>query len=140
MGHLEKYQLHKSKIDALTKRFFSLFTNAGGAAPQVDEIFDLFIPEGIIIKNVSPQKEVYNLSQFVEPRRKLLTDGSLIEFEEAEISERTDIFGNIAQRFCLYYKKGILSGKPFETRGMKSIQFVKVNEEWKMSSVAWDDE
>jgi hypothetical protein len=117
MGHLEKYQLHKSKIDALTKRFFSLFTNAGGAAPQVDEIFDLFIPEGTIIKNVSPQKEVYNLSQFVEPRRKLLTDDSLIEFEEAEISERTDIFGNIAQRFCLYYKKEFFRVNPLKRGG-----------------------
>lgn len=140
MDHLEKYQLHKSKIDALAKRFFSLFTNAGGAAPQVDEVFDLFIPEGIIIKNVGHQTEVYNLPQFVEPRWKLLTDGTLVEFQEIEISERTDIFGNIAQRFSLYHKKGILLGKPFETRGMKSIQFVKVNEEWKMSSVAWDDE
>ena len=140
MENLKEFHLQKSKIDALTKRFFNLFTNTEGASPQVEEIFDLFIPEGIIIKNVSPSTEVYNLRQFVEPRKKILTDGTLIDFQEKEISERTDIFGNIAQRFSLYHKRGILSGKPFEMRGMKSIQFVKVNGKWKMSSVAWDDE
>ncbi len=140
MENLKEYQLQKSKIDTLTKRFFNLFTNTGGTNPQVEEIFKLFIPEGIIIKNVSPSTEIYNLQQFVEPRKKILTDGTLTEFQEKEISEQTDIFGNIAQRFSLYQKKGIFEGKTFETRGMKSIQFVKVNEEWKISSLAWDDE
>lgn len=128
------------EIDALTLRFFSLFTNTNGAIPNVADIKNIFVPEGIIISNTGDKCETFSLQSFIEPREKMLSDGTLSEFSEREISHNTDIFGNIAQRFCLYEKSGILNGVTFETRGMKTLQLVKVNKQWKMSSVAWSDE
>ena len=69
-----------------------------------------------------------------------MTNGSLTNFCEREISHSTELFGNIAQRFSLYEKTGERNGEHFETKGIKTIQFVKVNGKWKMSSVAWSDE
>lgn len=83
------------------------------------------MPEGLIIKNVSSEPEIYNFHQFIEPRKKLLKEGILVDFKEEELSERTEIFGNIAHRFCLYRKSGVMLGAAFESRGMKTIQFVK---------------
>jgi hypothetical protein len=56
------------------------------------------------------------------------------------LAERTDIFGGIAQRFSLYEKSGVQLGRPFLTRGVKSLQFVRTAEGWKIAAVAWDDE
>ena len=70
----------------------------------------------------------------------MLSDGTLTNFCEREIFQKTEIFRGVAQRFCLYEKSGELNGERFETKGMKTIQFIKANEEWKMSSVAWSDE
>jgi len=130
----------KSILDDLTKRFFLLFSNKNGITPAIENIYQLCIPEAMIIKNTGPSPEIYTLEQFIAPRKKILTDGTLIDFSEEEMAERTEIFGNIAQRFCCYKKSGILSGQPFETKGMKTIQFIKTAEGWKISSLAWDDE
>ncbi len=127
-------------IDGLTSTFFGLFSNKEGNKVDLSAIYQLFIPEGLIIKNVSSEPEIYNLHQFIEPREKMLKEGILVDFKEEELSEKTEIFGNIAHRFCLYHKSGVMSGVSFEARGMKTIQFVKTPNGWKMSSLAWDDE
>jgi RimJ/RimL family protein N-acetyltransferase len=130
----------QAEIDALSDHFFRLFTNTNDVIPRVSEIKNLFIPEGMIISNTGDNYTVYNLDSFIIPRELMLTDGTLTNFSEREISSKTKIYGNIAQRFCLYEKSGSLNDQPFETRGMKAIQFVKVNQKWLISSVAWSDE
>ncbi|MGD8189398.1 hypothetical protein ACQCN2_05275 [Brevibacillus ginsengisoli] len=130
----------KRIINEITAAFYQSFTNKEGAKPNVREIYQQFVPVGLIIKNTGSAPEIYNLQQFVEPREKLLTDGLLVDFEEEELAERTEIFGNIAHRLSLYRKAGVLSGETFETKGMKTMQFIKTPDGWKLSSVAWDDE
>lgn len=127
-------------LDNLSNSFYNLFTNKDGTKANVEAIYGLCIKECLIIKNSGTTPEIYSLPQFIEPRIKILTDGTLVEFEEKEIEEQTKIFGNIAQRFSTYKKSGILSGQKFTTRGMKTMQFLKTPEGWKISSVAWDDE
>jgi len=69
----------KQDIDKLVHSFFSLFDNTKKKQIHLDLIFDLFIPEGAIIKNVDGT-EIYRLNEFIEPRKSLLTDGSLVNF------------------------------------------------------------
>ncbi|RAP22548.1 hypothetical protein C2W64_03536 [Brevibacillus laterosporus] len=130
----------KTIINELTVAFYRSFTNKGNIKPNVNGIYQLFIPEGLIIKNCDSAPEIYNLQQFIEPREKLLKEGLLVDFEEKELFDKTEIFGNIAHRFSLYKKSGILSGREFEAQGMKTIQFIKTTDGWKISSLAWDDE
>ncbi len=132
-------ELDRRAIDDLVERFFAAFTNANGAVPRVESIFELFIPAGVITKAIEGA-EVYSLRSFVEPRAQLLTSGALTEFSEEEISGRTDVIGNIAQRLSTYRKSGVLSGKPFEAKGAKVFQFVRTSAGWRISAVAWDDE
>ena len=130
----------KDIIDDLTRRFFDVFTTDADGKVNLDVIHDLFIPQGLIVKNVGPNPEIYNLQQFIEPRARMFEEGRLVDFVEEELSERTEIFGNIAQRFCRYRKSGTINGTPFETEGMKTIQFINTENGWKMSALAWDDE
>ncbi|MDY8138544.1 GNAT family N-acetyltransferase [Aquimarina sp. 2201CG5-10] len=130
----------KEEIDLLSTSFFDLFTNANGAAPNLKNIKDLFISNGMIIKNTEGNPEIYNLEEFITPREKILNDGTLIDFKESEISHTTEIFQNIAHRFSLYKKSGKLNGVDFESKGVKTIQFIKVDNTWKITSVAWSDE
>ena len=127
-------------INRLTSDFFELFTNADGKTPNVGNLKNLFIANGVIINNTSGNPEIYDLEQFIAPREKMLTDGTLTNFCENEIHHTTEVFDTIAQRFCLYEKSGSLNGENFESKGIKTIQFIKVNEEWKIASVAWCDE
>jgi hypothetical protein len=126
-------------IDELTRAFFGAFTNTGGMVPKLDLLYELFIPEAIIIKNIKAVPVVYDVNGFVEPRRALLTDGSLADFCEEESSERTDIFRNIAQRFSCYKKSWIAQETNFSGSGTNSFQFVRTSAGWKIASVIWDD-
>ena len=130
----------KQAIDRLIAAFFGVFCNKGGARPALDQMYDMFIKEGLVIKNSGPVPEIATVAQFIQPRERLLNDGTLTEFEEAEVSARTHIAGNIAQRISVYRKSGILGGQPFQARGMKTAQLVRTPSGWKISCLAWDDE
>lgn len=127
-------------IDRVIGEFMGIFCNRNGAKPRLALIHDLFIKEGLIIKNSGPVPEVFDLEQFIRPRERILNDGTLTEFEEAEVQARTRIFGNIAQRVAIYRKSGILSGQPFQARGIKTTQLVRTPGGWRISALAWDDE
>lgn len=130
----------KAEIDRLTDSFFALFSNREGVRPDLGKIFDLFVPNGLIAKCTGPDPEISTLHEFIAPRQELLTNGSLTEFSESETSERTQIFGNIAQRLSTYQKRGCLEGVPFATRGVKTFQFLRARTGWRILSVSWDDE
>jgi hypothetical protein len=129
----------KAEIDRLADSFFALFSNRDGA-PVLDRIFDLFVPNGLIAKCTDPDPEISTLQEFIAPRQELLTNGTLTDFSESETFERTQIFGNIAQRLSTYQKSGRLDGVPFSARGVKTFQFVRTRTGWRILSVTWDDE
>jgi hypothetical protein len=129
----------KAELDQLMGAFLSAFANTGGAAPGIGIIREVFIPQGMIINNVGDEPVIYDLDAFIEPREKILTDGSLTEFSEWEVAERTEVFGSVAHRFSEYRKSGFLNGTWFEGSGHKTTQFVRTPAGWRMSSMAWDD-
>jgi len=126
-------------IDLLVSRFFAAFANRHGRA-DVASARHLLLAGAVIVKNVGSSPEIYDVDSFLVPREALLSNGSLLDFEEEETASRTDIHGNVAQRLSLYRKSGVLSGQRFETRGVKTFQFVRTPAGWRISAVAWDDE
>lgn len=129
----------QAELDRLMAVFVGAFTNTGDRRPDLGVIRDVFIPQGRIIANVGDEPVIYDLDAFIEPRQKMLTDGTLTEFSEWEVTERTEIFGSIAHRFSAYRKSGFHNGRWFEGSGHKTTQFVRTPSGWKMSSLAWDD-
>lgn len=95
--------MSKIEIDAVTAEFFGAFDNRGGKTADVARIRRLVLPGGVIVKT-GPEFTVYTVDGFIEPRRRLLSDGRLVEFSEWETSERTEIVGDIASRFGEYRK------------------------------------
>lgn len=130
----------KAELDRLMGVFLGAFTNTGGKEPDVGAVREVFVPQGRIVSNIGSDPVFYDLDAFVEPRQKMLTDGTLTEFSEWEVAERTEVFGSIAHRFSEYRKSGFLKGDWFEGGGRKTTQFVRTRDGWRMSSMAWDDE
>ncbi len=126
-------------IDEVTQQFFNVFTTTNGEKPTIQYLKKVCIKQVVIINNNKQVPAIFTLENFIKPREELLTNGTLIDFSESEISHTTEIFKNIAHRFSLYKKSGILNGVEFHTEGMKTIQFIKVAEAWKISSIAWSD-
>jgi len=138
---LQVYSLSKDKfhISEITKSFFSSFTNKENSTPALELLSSISIPEILIVNRKESQPIRYTLDSFLEPRRKILTDGTLTEFEEKEIYNETKIANNKAARYSEYEKSGILNGKKFTQRGHKLFHFIKVDQTWKISTVIWED-
>jgi hypothetical protein len=130
----------KRELDALAAAFFKAVSFEPGGAPPYGSIHGLFIEAGLLIKNTASTPEISTVSQFITPRQALVDSGALTRFKEWELSETTQVFGNIAHRYSAYGKAGTQDGKAFEARGVISTQFIKTPEGWKMSAMAWDDE
>jgi hypothetical protein len=130
----------KTELDRLTAEFFHAVSFEAGGAPPYEKIYALFIESGLLIKNTGSVPETSTVRQFIEPRQAMVFSGELTRFREVELSETTEIFGNVAHRFSAYAKSGTMKGVPFEARGMISTQFILTPAGWKMSAMAWDDE
>ena len=130
----------KVELDRLTSEFFRAVSFEAGGTPRYASIHALFIESGLLIKNTASTPEVSTVRQFIEPRQAMVQSGELTRFRELELSERTEIFGNVGHRFSAYAKNGTMKGVPFEARGMISTQFILTPGGWRMSAMAWDDE
>jgi hypothetical protein len=130
----------KHSIDALAAAFFGAFSVEHAQRDGLGVLRDLFIPDAVIVKAGEATPRVWSVTQFIEPRARLLAGGSLVDFAERELSERTEIFGSIAVRSSSYAKSGVLDGTAFEGRGVKLMQLVKTEQGWLLSALSWEDE
>lgn len=130
----------KSQLDHLMASFFRAVSFQPGEKPSYDELYALFIENGLLIKNSTATPEITSLSTFIELRRHVVNSGQLTSFREVELAEITELFGNVAHRFSTYEKSGTLNGEQFVAKGLISTQFIRTPGGWKMSAMAWDDE
>ena len=130
----------RATIERIVNVFFAAFTSGPELQARLDGLRHLFLPQAVIVRTCGEVPAVYDVEDFIEPRRRLLSSGDLAEFTEWELSGRTEVFGDIAQHFCSYAKRGVHAGKQFEARGMKALQLVRMPDGWRISAVAWDDE
>jgi hypothetical protein len=127
-------------IHGILRTFFAAFTSGPDCALGLDRLRSVFLPGAVIVRTCGGEPTVYDVDSFIEPRRALLSDGTLVDFREWELDGRTEIFGDIAQHWCGYAKSWTRDGTLFTGRGMKTLQFVRTSAGWRISAVAWDDE
>lgn len=130
----------KGELDRLTSEFFRAVSFEEGGKPSFENLYGLFIEKGLLIKNAGATPEICSVGQFVDSRNASVLAGELTRFNESELFEITEVFGNVAHRLNSYLKSGTLKGVPFVVRGMISTQFVATPDGWRISSMAWDDE
>ena len=125
---------------SLIEAFFAAVSYPAGGAPRYDRIRELFVPEGLLIKNSGDAPEVSSLDAFIAPRQELADSGRMTAFEEVEVAARTEAFGNVAHRLSTYRKRGVLDGVAFSGTGIITTQFIATPAGWRMTAMAWDDE
>lgn len=126
-------------IDKLIAEFFSVFDNRQDKSPDLNDIRKLFIEGAVITKREGENISVMSVDEFIEPRKNLLLDGTLLDFHEFELDSITKVEGGIASRLCNYSKNGLMNGEVYRGQGKKHFQFVKKGGVWKVVSVLWED-
>lgn len=129
-----------AEIESIVRAFFAAFTSGPDSSTRLATLRSMFLPQAVIIRTCGMEPVVYAVEGFIAPREALLSGGTLVDFSEWELSARTELFGDIAHWFGTYAKAGMQDGVPFTGRGMKSLQFVRTSDGWRISAAAWDDE
>lgn len=127
-------------IDAVVRAFFAAFTSGPDIADRLAGLRSLFLPQAVIVRTGGGEPTVHDVDGFIAPRQALLAGGTLTGFREWELDGRTEVFGDIAQRFASYAKAWVQDGQAHTGRGMKTLQFVRTAAGWRISAMAWDDE
>ncbi len=131
----------RAQVDALTRRFFSAFTNRDGAIPTLAALPHHFLLDATIrVADALGTVTTTDVHGFIAPRAELLLRGRLVDFEEHETEHRTEFAGAIAQRWLRYTKRGTLDGRPYGGSGTKMLQFVRTARGWKIAAVQWTDD
>jgi hypothetical protein len=128
------------ELKDLIDEFFRAVSFGTGERPTYARIRDLFIDDGMLIRNGPEGPEISSVDEFIAARQRILDSGALTAFAEVEIAATTEVFGNVAHRFSTYEKDGTLHGEAINASGLISTQFIRTPTGWKMSSMAWDDE
>lgn len=129
----------KTKIEELTNSLYSCISFRQGEKPDLARLKSLFIKEGMLINN-NGDPLIFTIDQFVDAVGYQVSTGCLKSFSEREVAERTEIFGKIAQRFSTYEARFDPDDPEPLTVGVNSIQFIKVGDSWRVSSLIWNDE
>ena len=127
-------------LAALIADFFAAVSFEPGDRPAYDRLQTLFAPACRFVNASVDPPDCVDLAGFITPRQRSVDAFELTAFEEVETTATTHVFGNIAQRWSAYTKRGTRHGQDFSARGFVSTQFALLDGAWRIISMAWDDE
>ena len=104
--------------------------------PQIQE---LFIEGGLLINYNEEAPQVFRVDAFIEHFHGLFKQGIITGLEDKEVHHKTKVYDRIAHRYSFYEARATPEDEPFAV-GINSIQLIKIGEEWKVSSMAWNDD
>ena len=127
-------------IDNLTSELYNAICFEVDGYPPVERLKELFIPTANMIRNDADSPEMMTVDNFIKSYTERIADGTIKSFYEGELKHITEIFGTVAHRFSAYETKFDLENpEPFSI-GINSIQYIKIGNNWKISSIVWNNQ
>jgi hypothetical protein len=82
----------------------------------------------------------FTAPSFIEALESQVASGDIEQFVQREIYSKTEVFGKVAQRVSVYEYSFTDQDSPRMPRGINFIQFIQVEGNWRIVSMAWSDE
>lgn len=134
------YDQELEAIDDLTKKLYESICFKSGKRPPLKTLPGLFIPQGFMVNNDDDFPVIMTVSTFMAFYKEQIAEGRFRSFHETEIKSKTEIYAKIAHRFSTYEARFDINEKEPIAVGINSIQFVKVDDNWKVSCMVWNNQ
>jgi hypothetical protein len=128
------------QISALANAFYQAISFQNVDSNKLDSLNKFFIPTGQLIANTGKEPFFLTVKQYIDGTIEQSRKERLNVFEMNETCSKTDIFGKIANRFSTYRLHGKTALMDFNTAGIYTMQFIKQDNTWLLTSIAWDKE
>lgn len=129
-----------TEIDYLTKDFYQAISFSHSEPPDFTPVKILFFGAGILINNSFNKPITFTAETFVEAMESLVAEGNMEQFMQRELYSKTEIFGKVAHRISVYEYNFADHEMQKLPRGLNFIQFVQIESNWRILSMAWFDE
>jgi len=129
-----------TEIDYLTKDFYQAISFSHSEPPDFTPVKILFFGAGILINNSFNKPITFTAETFVEAMESLVAEGNMEQFMQRELHSKTEIFGKVAHRISVYEYNFADHEMQKLPRGLNFIQFVQIEGNWRILSMAWFDE
>jgi hypothetical protein len=130
----------RAQIDALMRAFYEVISFGHGGEPDWERMQRLFSPHARITRITPDGTDYLDLPGFQELVKEALDVGVYTRFFEAEVLRDERRFGALAHVLSAYETKQSPAAKEALARGVNSLQLIKEDGEWKVLSLAWDEE
>jgi len=137
MSHPGKNEIEK--INITVSKLFESISFKKGNQPNMHGIKDLFIDKGLLIDYNKENPQTFHVQDFIDHFTGLFDQGMITGLEDREVHHKTKVYDRIAHRYSFYEARTSPIEEPFAV-GINSIQLIKVGENWKISSMAWNDD
>lgn len=127
-------------ITFLIKKFYQTLSFDKTELNKYDSLNDFFVAYGLLISNVGKEPQFFAVKQYVESAKENFKKQEISSWNESEICAKTELFGKVAQRFSTYKIRLVSNGKESFRTGINTIQLIKQNNKWLITTVAWDKE
>jgi hypothetical protein len=124
------------EIDHLTERFYESVCYSAEHFPNVDQLQELFYGSGQLINNNLEPPVHFTVQTFAHAIMGQIEKGNTEYFVQQEISDQTEIFGNMAQRISVF-EYSFVKDTPNWKRGVSFLQYICIDNEWRIISIIW---
>jgi hypothetical protein len=132
--------MNTRQIDYITEDFYESLSFMDGELPVLDAVRELFYEDGLMINMSFGKPITYSIDSFVRGLENQINEGELTQFMQRELYSKTKVFGRIAQRTSVYEYSFAYHETENIPKGVNYIQFIQVDDLWRISSMIWSDE
>ena len=134
--HIKKGNLMPENI---TQQVYEAISFEEGSQPSYENLLKNFISEGLFINNKGEKPMIKPINDYVSFIKTNVEAGNIISIKEIELNRKVTLFGSVGN-IVSQYKLEAQSGTGKQTRyGVNLFQIIKHDNEWKISSMCWDD-
>jgi hypothetical protein len=128
------------QIDHLTADFYKAISFKNEETPDFTPLKILFYGEGILVNNSFSKPITFTAESFIQAMESQIAAGAMAQFMQHELHSKTEIFGRVARRVSVYEYNFADHELEWLPRGINFIQFVQIEGNWRILSMAWSDE
>jgi hypothetical protein len=132
--------MNTRQIDYITEDFYESLSFMDGELPDLDAVRELFYEDGLLVNMSFGKPITYSMESFIRTLEDQINEGQLTQFMQRELYSKTDIFGRVAQRISVYEYTFAYHETDNIPKGVNYIQFIQVDDLWKITSMVWSDE
>lgn len=127
-------------IDYIVEDFYESLSFQDGEQPDLETVRSLFYNEGVLVNNSFGKPVTFTAEAYTQIIESQVAEGTMTQYMQRELYSKTDVFGKVAQRLSVYEYSLTDNETGNLPRGINYIQFILVDDSWKITSMAWADE